>query len=403
MGWNLIGNLKGSTGLQGPAGAGSYGVHILQHIPSSEHPAIFAGTSNYKCDTAYANAVASLPAKGGRIGIGFGTFKFDNTIHLKKYVHLVGDGTGHRVAGATNFLFPLNIPGMVIHTAITGPGGVEPAGGSGEGSIIEGITFAPLTAGGNVDGIWLRGRATLIQSRSSGWTNGYGVKIAASSTAGAPPFDVGNANNWQIFGGSFTNNKTGIRADLADANAGIALGVDVSHNTRYGVEDSSALGNMWWASHAEANGLGPYMTDSLTARALFLGFYTEGGQPGATVLHPSQVIGGVQYAGFVGDGVNKFALRLVEDQLIGIMSTSVTVNPVSLAPGTRTAAATAPATGNLGQYVLTNFDKDMQGVQLHAYFSAVNTVTYYFENPANNPAGTVDLPSGVARFSRMAP
>jgi hypothetical protein len=51
----------------------------------------------------------------------------------------------------------------------------------------------------------------------------------------------------------------------------------------------------------------------------------------------------------------------------------------------------------LGDIVQMSFSLNLQGVLLVGYVSAADTVTYYFENPANNAAGTIDLASGTVK------
>jgi hypothetical protein len=69
-----------------------------------------------------------------------------------------------------------------------------------------------------------------------------------------------------------------------------------------------------------------------------------------------------------------------------------TVNPASLDDGNRTSPATVTVTGAaLGDVVDRSFNLDLQGLDLHTYVSAADTVTYYF---ANETGGTVNLGEG---------
>jgi len=79
----------------------------------------------------------------------------------------------------------------------------------------------------------------------------------------------------------------------------------------------------------------------------------------------------------------------VADRLIG----TATFDPASLATQTETTTQTVTVTGAaLGDQVDASFSLDLQGVDIKAWVSAANTVSYRFRNTTT---GTIDLASGT--------
>jgi len=80
-----------------------------------------------------------------------------------------------------------------------------------------------------------------------------------------------------------------------------------------------------------------------------------------------------------------------------IIEGSATYNPGNIAAGAVDPIQTMTVTGAaLGNPVTASFSLDLQGVELVAWVSAANTVSYQFVNPAG-AAGAVDLGSGTVR------
>jgi hypothetical protein len=97
-----------------------------------------------------------------------------------------------------------------------------------------------------------------------------------------------------------TNCLNGLFVDGADVNAGIGIGVSVSANKAYGILDSSFLGNTYIGAHSSANAFGSYKTDNANARNVFVGAYSEEGQPASSFVKPTLIIGGLHGAGITG-------------------------------------------------------------------------------------------------------
>ena len=76
------------------------------------------------------------------------------------------------------------------------------------------------------------------------------------------------------------------------------------------------------------------------------------------------------------------------------LTTYATYDPISLNDGEGVTTTVTLATAALGDLVVASFDKDLQGITLTAYVSAVNTVSIRFQNETG---GTLDLASGTLK------
>jgi hypothetical protein len=207
-------------------------------------------------------------------------------------------------------VFPANTKGIIVNTYNTLNGGVDPAAPNSvgaDGTIIENLT---LVGGGGTDvtahGIWLRARAT-IRNVTIDLFKGNGVNIVASAGGGGAL--EGNANHFAIDTMRIVRcGGHGVFIDGADANAGVAKGIDVTNNAGWGIFDSSFLGNTHIAHHADQNTLGAFKSDDANARNLWLGCYSESSQPASQLAFPSQVVGGLHGAGITGTFINNLEI-----------------------------------------------------------------------------------------------
>lgn len=102
-----------------------------------------------------------------------------------------------------------------------------------------------------------------------------------------------NANSWSI-------QRTWVRSNErhglfvgggGDNNAGLCTGLTATANKRFGVYESSFLGNTYVGCHAEGNAGGSYIATSGDARNVFVGCYSEGDQYCA-IRYPNMILGG---------------------------------------------------------------------------------------------------------------
>lgn len=234
-------------------------VSILDFIPPSEHAAIRAGTSDYDCSAALENAIAATGVNsnlfyigGPRILFPPGRYYFASTIQLKRTVILEGYGSGLPGGDTTKLEFAPDTGGIIVHRYNTINDTVEsPASRGGDASIIRGMLLSGSGTTGH--GIWLRARAKLEDIRIDGFGEN-GLNIVAGAGAGGSV--EGNANNWYACIMRITNcGGHGMYVDGADVNAGVAIGIDATSNGRYGIYDSSFLGNTYIACHTANNGV----------------------------------------------------------------------------------------------------------------------------------------------------
>lgn len=197
-----------------------------------------------------------VPASDGAYYLG------STTLELKRTVHLVGQNAGQAGGKACRLLWDANVTGIIVHRANTIGATTEsdPTTLSASSSRIEGLslesaggTIAGVTDATKGHGIWLRSRAVLQDLTITGFA-GNGVHIVAQAGGSA---DVeGNANNWVINRARIALcHMNGVFVDGADTNAGHGQDIDVSSNGRWGIWDSSFLGNTWTACHTASNGI----------------------------------------------------------------------------------------------------------------------------------------------------
>lgn len=263
-------------------------MNLIDLIPAADWPLL--QTTGAPCDVPMA---AALAAGDGEILLPRGKLLFNSTLHLKSRVHLCGEGGGQAGDAVSVMQFAPDAAGIVVHRYNTDC--VEPPGpGPADGSIIEGIALQGSGLSGH--GIALKARATVRECTINGF-GGNGIHIDADVTYTPPT----NANCWTVEQVRVTNCKGhGLFADGGDVNAGRAVGLDCTSNGGWGVFDSGFLGNTYIACHVAANALGAYKTDNANARHVFLGCYSEGGQPASAFANPTLIIGGLHGAGFTG-------------------------------------------------------------------------------------------------------
>lgn len=110
-----------------------------------------------------------------------------------------------------------------------------------------------------------------------------------------------NCNEWVMRRVTAMGAKmNGFFIDGRDANAGYAEKLFASTCGYWGVYDSSFLGNTHIGHDTDGNGLGPYKDDDANAKNIWLGCYSESGQPPSSIESNSVVIGGLHAAGFDG-------------------------------------------------------------------------------------------------------
>jgi pectate lyase-like protein len=272
---------------------------------------------------AFNAAIASMSpseAKSGNILlVPFGVYRLSDTLHITRQMILQGVSGSGWYPGTT-LLFDPGVTGIVVDRFNT-----SSDGGQGDWSVIRDIAIKAKSQAGTAHGIWLKARALIEDCYVSGFS-GNGIEINAS-TSYTPKT---NANNWEIHNCRIDKNGGhGVHVKGADTNAGRAFGVDSSNNGGWGFYDESFLGNTYIGCHAQANGLGGYSATNPNARSVFVGCYTEGGQPPNVINSPSLILGGMMGTKGTGyyliDGVLSPTVRIRNSK--GPLATTLGFSP----------------------------------------------------------------------------
>lgn len=324
-----------------------FDVNVMEFIPPAERDAIRDRTSTYDC---YNDIVAAIDSvtfaevgtykQGPVVYFPPGKYNCGSTFNLKRTVTLKGDNSGQSFTFGAELFFASGVAGFIVNAYNTLGNGIESPGTFGaDGTVFDGIRIIG-DGGTTANGIWMRARCIIRNCQISSFS-GLGVKILAS--AGGSASTEGNANLWTIQESTITaNGSHGIYIDGADVNAGIAYKVDCSNNGGFGIWDSSFLGNTYIACHAADNTSGAYKTDDSNAKNLFLGCYSESGQPTSSMVFPTQVVGGLHAAGIAGNFIDSREYPTI-------------VQGVATAT---TGQSTMAAFGNLGSNVLSLTSSD---------------------------------------------
>lgn len=221
----------------------------------------------------------------GLIEVGPGVFYLSRTLNIEHQIVLRGCASpmGNNW-GACSLKFPTGVTGIRIHSAQTSTSGKDAAG-----TLIEGMTIKTTRGGAASEGGYHGVHAStrfVMRDCVVALFGDTGVNIVATNGVS------GNANNWRLDNCRLAENGfDGLYVDGDDANAGCATMVDCSSNLRWGIFDSSFLGNTYTACHVSANTAGGYKTEGLNNRSCFVGCYTEGGQT-SEFTYPGMIVGG---------------------------------------------------------------------------------------------------------------
>jgi len=297
---NLAGNLTGSIGSTVHQKLQSY-ISILDFIPLAEIAAIQAGTSTYDCSTALSNALAACTSQvitssfyAGCNSIFFpkGRYRFASTINLKQTVRLYGEAQDV----STILQFDNGIDGIIVNYYNTYGRTTTSTLYSAGLSTIENM-FLYSMPGSSVTGrgISCRVRANLYNLEIANFPED-GVHCVA--TSGGSAATEGNCNLMYISRVNVSEcGGNGFLFDGADANAGTIIQCSARYNAGKGFYDSSFLGNTFIGCHTENNTGQAYCTDDTNACSMFLGCYSEGGQPASSFASNTMVLGGLHGAG----------------------------------------------------------------------------------------------------------
>ena len=195
-------------------------------------------------------------------------FLGSTTLDISHTLIIEGDGTGMTgVAHATKLRWSSGASGIRIQRYDTaGASSVDNVNthSGGDGTILRGLHLVGgySTTEGEFHGVHAKARFAVENCKIE---NFEGDGIYANVVAGSGGAAEGNANVSRVAGASISGCRNGIYLDGADTNVWSVIGVDASSNRRWGIWDSSFLGNSYFGCHSEANGWVPGVVPSVVS------------------------------------------------------------------------------------------------------------------------------------------
>jgi len=235
--------------------------------------------------TAFVNAIAALPAKGGALYIPPTTtniYRLSQTLSIRKPIHMYGDVMGANNTTGTTLYFDANVSGLVfgayntsLYTTITPDGAL-----GSQYSVLE--NFLILSAGGatNVDGVVLRVQMTCRNVVARGFKR-YGFRIY--NTIGGGGSIEGDGNQWLLDNcKAIYNGDYGFYVNGDDSNTGVANKCFAQLNGTYGFYDNSLIGNTYIGCDTAGNTTGSFYSDRASSAVSIIGLWEDGA--GTSVL-----------------------------------------------------------------------------------------------------------------------
>lgn len=312
----------------------------------------------------------SVYSLGGTVVVPPGKYYLSGPLIINRNIVLTGVGSPKdNDAGISWLQFADNINGIVIVSAATSPNGLQ-----GDGATIRNLYIERSVSSGGTfgSGIFLQNRGRIENCVIAKFREN-GISIIANG--GAPQST--NANQWLISSTAvLQNGNNGLYVNGPDTNAGVCIELNATGNTGWGIYDDSFLGNTYVGCHVDLNTAGAYKAEDPNARCVFLGCYSEPGQPASDIAPPSIMIGGLQGAGvtaqtlYIGASLSGVALPKLE--INGPTIATSIPNKIAANISGFVSGYQGRATGGLSQQ---NFYAN-DGVTLLGFVGANDTSTY---------------------------
>jgi len=216
---------------------------------------------------AFQNALEAAEALGRpEVIVPRGGYAMSDTLEISNPVRMTCPGAGLRGHRGANLHFPEDTRGIQINRSNTSGTGLEdPADNDtngGDESIFDGLFLSGKASGPDANetdgsltanGWHIRARAKLVNCHAGGFA-GHGFCVYATMGSAGDSAE-GNANQFYLDSCSGKGNGlSGFYAQGADSNAGVTILFDGTGNGRWGIHDSSFLGNTHIAAHVANNG-----------------------------------------------------------------------------------------------------------------------------------------------------
>jgi hypothetical protein len=185
----------------------------------------------------------------------------------------IGNGLGY---GGVNILAPNG--GLILEQPDTFVPKVQ-------GLCLLGHSPAPNTA----NGIEVRAAGTQLIDICASYFGGNGVFINGDVNRG------NNSNLTKMYGTNRLagNGKDGLHIEGHDTQVGIFEGIDAEQNAGWGINEQSAIGNVFVQPHGSENAAGCYNTKQASVQSgVWINPYCEGGQPHSNYGSWNIVLGG---------------------------------------------------------------------------------------------------------------
>ena len=184
-------------------------------------------------------------------------FLGSTTLDITHTLIIEGDGTGMAGAAyASKLRWAAGTTGIRIQrydtSGVSSVDNVNTHSG-GDGTILRGLQLVGgySSTEGEFHGVHAKARLTVEYCEIENFEGDGIYSVVAAGSGGA---NEGNANVSRVVGVTVFGCRNGIYLDGADTNIWTVIGVDAGSNRRWGIWDSSFLGNSYFGCHTEANG-----------------------------------------------------------------------------------------------------------------------------------------------------
>ncbi len=207
---------------------------------------------------------------------------FSDSWNIYRQLHVYGTGGGSGNDG-TILTFPNGKCGIITNWL---------RDGRSDRSTIQNLSiraFGVQNANAFAHGVVPKAPLKISDCRISGFVDGVHMFGAASNAA-----DPSTCNLFRLYNLRIDScYGHGVYIFGADSSAGVGINVDVTSCAKWGIYDSSFLGNTWIGCHAATNGSGSFCNLDPNSYGTWIGCYAEIDQPAAIINSPAIFMGGI--------------------------------------------------------------------------------------------------------------
>lgn len=237
------------------------------------------------------NDVAGFTKASRKIKIPDGYFDVSSTTtEVTHVVEIEGETSGASGVALATELY--SAAGTVFRVK------ADPGGYTGAGTILRALgIFGGAGAEGEIHGVDVLASMSIERCAFGGFR---GDAIHANDTAGV----TGNANHCFVTQSSAANCRNGLFIDGADTNAWTVIGFNAQSNRRWGIWDSSFLGNTYLGGESDSNGITSGSIATVVTDGTFLYCVVKDQGAGASLNPPSTGVDNAYWYCFGFGGVD---------------------------------------------------------------------------------------------------